>query len=145
MHLVANAVSKVTSFMHSRLVLVSFTLTIIGLGCTGVVNLVQVEPGEAPSKPVFVLSDTTGRGPVATVYGLSVIPCGADSPVWQLVASGTNGPPARVVYGDSVPGYISRIGPVPLKAGCYDVFITDGRRVRFDIDDAGHVTADRRR
>lgn len=103
------------------------------------VNRVQVEPGDAPNKPVFVLTDTTGRGPAGTVYGLSVIPCGSDSPVWQLVATGSNGAPARVVYGDSVPGYIARAGPVPLKAGCYDVFVTDGPRVRFRVDAAGRV------
>lgn len=127
--------------MHSRTMRTGLMLMITVLGCTGIVNLVRVEPGDAPNKPVFVLTDTTGRGPVGTIYGLSVIPCGSETPVWQLVASGSNGPPARVVYGDSVPGYLARVGPVPLRAGCYDVFVTDGRRVRFHVDAAGHVTA----
>lgn len=114
---------------------------ITGLGCANVVNRVRVEPGDTPSKPVFVLTDTTGRGPAGTVYGMSVLPCGSDSPVWQLVASGSNGAPSRIVYGDSVPGYVPRIGPRPLAAGCYEVYVTDGRRVRFHVDAAGRVTA----
>ena len=114
-------------------------LIITALACTGVVNLVQVQSGDAPNKPLFVLTDTTGHGPAGTIYGFSVVPCGADSPVWQLVASGTNGAPSRFAYGDSIPGYVTRIGPLPLRSGCYDAFVTDGRRVRFHVDAAGHV------
>ena len=119
-------------------------LIIAGLGCASVVNRVRVEPGDLPSKPIFVLTDSSGHGPAGTVYGLSVIPCGFDNPVWQLVANGTNRAPARFAYGDSVPGYVSRVGPTPLGAGCYDVFVTDGRRVRFHVDRAGRVTVDGR-
>jgi hypothetical protein len=143
MHIRVNAVSKVTSTMRSRAIRGGLMLMITGLGCATMSNRVRVEPGDAPNKPVFVLSDTTGRGPVGTVYGLSVIPCGTENPVWQLVASGTNGAPSRLVYGDSVTGYISRVGPDPLKPGCYDVYVTDGPRVRFHVDGAGRVEAKR--
>jgi hypothetical protein len=118
---------------------------ITGLACASVVNQVRVEPGDAPSKPVFVLTDTTGRGPVGTIYGFSVIPCGSETPVWQLVAGGSNGAPSRLVYGDTVPGYVTRIGQMPLKSGCYDVYMTDSRRVRFHVDGTGRVTAEARR
>jgi hypothetical protein len=117
-------------------------LIITTLGCVTVVNELRVEPGPTPNKPVFVLTDTTGRGPAGTVYGLAVIPCGSANPVWQVVASGSNGAPARFVYGDTLPGYITRVGPTPLTPGCYDVFLTDSRRVRFRVDASGRVTAD---
>lgn len=114
-------------------------LIINGFACAGVVNQVRVEPGDKPNTPIFVLTDTTGHGPAGTVYGFSVIPCGTEAPVWQLVASGSNGAPARFTYGDSVPGYLTRIGPIPLSPGCYDTFVTDGRRVRFHVDAAGRI------
>lgn len=102
-------------------------------------NEVRVEAGTSPNTPVFVLTDSSGRGPVGTVYGFSVIPCGADNPVWQLVASGTNGAPARFAYGDTLPGYVAHIGPKPLRPGCYEVFMTDSRHVRFHVDASGRV------
>ena len=55
---------------------------IVATSCESVVNLVRVEPGSAPAKPVFVLTDTTGHGASGTIYGLSVVPCGADTAVW---------------------------------------------------------------
>lgn len=131
--------------VHSLRSCVVLMLIITGLGCAGVVNQVRIEPGESPNKPVFVVTDTTGRGPAGTIYGFSVIPCGSEIPVWQLVADGSKSAPTRLVYGDSVPGYITRTGPVPLTTGCYDVFVTDGRRIRFHVDGAGRITADARR
>jgi hypothetical protein len=136
-------VSNVTTFFGIAARRAGLMLILAGFACTGVVNLVQVQAGDAPNKPLFVLTDTTGHGPAGTIYGFSVIPCGTETPVWQLVASGTNGAPSRFAYGDSIPGYVTRIGPLPLRSGCYDVFVTDGRRVRFHVDAAGHVQAAR--
>jgi hypothetical protein len=115
------------------------------VACEAVVNEVRIEPGTTPLKPVFVLTDTTGRSPSGIIYGLSVVACGADTAIWQIAATGSNGPPARLEYGETPPGYVARAGPGPLRAGCYDVFVTDGRRARFHVDAAGRVTADARR
>jgi hypothetical protein len=115
------------------------------LACEPVVNLVRVEPGSGLTKPVFVLSDTTGRGSSGTIYGLSVIPCGADTAVWQIAANGSNGAPARLEYGVTPPGYFARVPAEPLRKGCYDVFVTDGRRARFRVDAFGQLIPEQRR
>ena len=112
----------------------------LGITCTAAVNQIRVETGSAAFKPIFVLTDTTGRAPSGTIYGLSVIPCGADTAVWQIAALGSNRAPMRVTYGDSLPGYVAHIGPRVLVPGCYNVFVTDGRRAQFRIDGIGHLT-----
>ncbi|HKO16443.1 MAG TPA: hypothetical protein VJU87_09390 [Gemmatimonadaceae bacterium] len=111
------------------------------LACGPMVNEVRVEPGAAPSSPAFVLTDTTGRGPSGVIYGLSVLPCGADSAVWTITALGNRNSPERIVYGQPPDGYASTTGPRPLRTGCYDVFVTDGRRARFRIDGAGQLVS----
>jgi hypothetical protein len=113
--------------------------------CESLVNEVRVEPGATPLRPVFVLSDTTGRGPAGTIYGLSVVACGNETVLWQIVAAGSNGAPSRIEYGVTPLGYIVNTGPAPLRAGCYNVYVTDGRRVRFRVDATGRVTSDPQR
>jgi len=144
----SNAVRQITLLptrYTAALASLAMTTLLFSLcGCDPAVNEVRVEPGAA-REPVFVLTDTTGRGPSGAIYGLSVVRCGADSAVWQIVASGSNGAPMRLTYGQAPPGYVTTSGPQPLVAGCYDVFITDGRRSRFRVDASGRVTADTRR
>ena len=120
-------------------------LVIGDAACGPALNEVRIEPGTTPLKPVFVLTDTTGRAPSGTIYGMSVVPCGADTAVWQITANGSNGAPTRLVYGETPPGFFVSAGPEPLRAGCYDVFVTDGRRSRFRVDAAGRVLVDARR
>jgi len=115
------------------------------IGCEAVVNEVRIEPGTTPLKPVFVLTDTTGRGPVGTVYGLSVVACGSETVLWQIAATGSSGAPTHIEYGTLPPGYVVNAGPAALRTGCYDVFVTDGRRARFRVDKMGHVTPESRR
>lgn len=110
------------------------------VACDHAINTVRVEPGTAPLHPVFVLADSTGRGRSGLVYGLSVVPCGSDSVMWQLGATGSQGPPQRLTYGEAPDGFVSLIGPRELRRGCYDVFVTDGRRARFRVDAQGRVT-----
>jgi hypothetical protein len=123
----------------------ALAFVIIAAACEAAVNEVRVEPGTAPMKPIFVLTDTTGQRVSGTIYGMSIVACGADSPMWQIAALGSNGSPSRVEYGVAPPGYATHAGPAPLRAGCYDVFVTDGRRARFRVDGAGHVIVDVRR
>lgn len=144
-HEPANAVSQVTR--HSNFFNRAYALLVMiaAFSCEPVVNLVRVEPGTAPAKPVFVLSDTTGRGSSGTIYGLSVVPCGADSAVWQIAANGSTRAPARLEYGVTPSGYVANVGPDPLHPGCYDVFVTDGRRARFRVSGSGQVVVEPRR
>ncbi|HKW49030.1 MAG TPA: hypothetical protein VJN70_16380 [Gemmatimonadaceae bacterium] len=137
--------SHVTTSARFCIATIAATLTLVLASCETLVNEVRVEPGSTPLKPVFVLSDTTGRGPVGTIYGLSVVACGSETVLWQIVATGSNGAPSRIEYGVTPAGYIVNAGPLPLRAGCYDVFVTDGRRARFRVDAAGRVTSEARR
>lgn len=137
--------SSITTRARSRVLPFVLTLLLAGIACGPALNEVRIEPGTAPLKPVFVLTDTTGRAPSGTIYGMSVVPCGADSAVWQIVANGSTSAPARLVYGETPAGYFASVAPAPLRAGCYDVFVTDGRRSRFRVDAAGRVIVDARR
>jgi hypothetical protein len=144
-HSHANAVSSVTTVTRARILSVVLAIVVGGGACGPVLNEVRIEAGTAPLKPVFVLTDTTGRAPSGTIYGMSVVPCGSDTAVWQIAANGSNSAPARFEYGETPPGYVVRVGPEPLHAGCYDVFVTDGRRSRFRVDAGGHLKVDVRR
>jgi hypothetical protein len=144
-HISLHAVSHVTRKGRLRLMAALAALSISLIGCEAVVNEVRVEPGTTPLKPVFVLTDTTGRGPPGTIYGLSIVACGTETVLWQIAATGSNGAPSRIEYGVTPPGYVVNAGPAPLHAGCYDVFVTDGRRARFRVDVTGRVTPESRR
>ena len=145
MHSRANAVSSITTPTRCRVFPLALAIALAAAACGPALNEVRIEPGTTPLKPVFVLTDTTGHAPSGTIYGMSVVPCGADTAVWQITATGSNGAPARFVYGETPPGYVVSVGPQPLRAGCYDVFVTDGRRSRFRVDGAGRVLVDTRR
>jgi len=138
-------VSSITTPTHSRVLPFILAAALGAAACGPALNEVRIEPGATPLKPVFVLTDTTGRASSGTIYGMSVVPCGADTAVWQIAANGSSGAPSRLVYGETPPGYFVSVGPEPLRAGCYDVFVTDGRRSRFRVDTAGRVIVDARR
>ena len=118
--------------------MLSFVALLLG-ACDPAVNTVRVEIGASPLVPVFVLADSTGRGRSGPIYGLSVVPCGSDSASWQIASKQTVGAPARLVYGETPDGFITLVGPAPLRRGCYDVFVTNGRRARFRVDAQGRV------
>ena len=120
-------------------------LSISLIACEAFVNEVRVVPGTTPLKPIFVLTDTTGHGPAGTIYGLSIVACGTETVLWQISATGSNGAPSRIEYGVVPTGYVVNAGPAPLRAGCYDAFVTDGRRARFRVDAMGHVIPESRR
>jgi len=141
-HSRANAVSSITPPSCGRVFPFVLAIVLWASACGPALNEVRIEPGTTPLKPVFIITDTTGRGASGTIYGMSVVPCGADTAVWQITANGSNGAPARFVYGETPAGYVVSVGPEPLRAGCYDVFITDGRRSRFHVDGAGRVIVD---
>jgi hypothetical protein len=112
-------------------------------GCDPAINSVRVEPGNVPRQPVFVLADSSGRGVSGLIYGISVVPCGADSAVWQIAATGSKGAPARLEYGVTPDGFAVRAGPQPLRPGCYDVIVSNGRPARFLVSSDGRVVPER--
>src|SRR5919201_756454 len=107
-------------------------------GCSAA-NLVGVESESAPWAPVFRVTDASGRGAVQWVYGLSVLTCGTDSAVWTIAAAGDAPAPTRIVYGEPPRGYVSRVGPEPLRPGCYDVYVSESKGARFRIGRDGRV------
>lgn len=135
----------ITTIRKSLLACGRLTLLLSIGACGPAINEVRVETGSTPLKPVFFLTDTTGHASTGTIYGLSVVPCGEENAVWQIAANGSAASPSRLEYGVTPPGYVVHIGPAPLRAGCYDVFVTDGRRSRFRVDASGHVTTSVRR
>lgn len=137
--------SSITRLTRGRVLPYVVAIVFGGAACGPALNEVRIEPGATPLKPVFIVTDTTGRGASGTIYGMSVVPCGADTAVWQIAANGSSGAPSRLVYGETPAGYVVTAGPEHLRAGCYDVFITDGRRSRFRVDAAGRVIVDARR
>jgi hypothetical protein len=139
-----NAVSHITTLARLSVISRAIALTLVLTACGPALNEVRLESGTTPLQPIFILTDTTGRGPPGTIYGLSVVPCGSDTAAWQIAANGTSGAPSRLVYGEAPPGYVVKAGPAPLRTGCYDIFVTDGRRSRFRVDAAGRVTVDGR-
>jgi hypothetical protein len=135
-----SAVRQITKFRVRVGVAVALaTVALVTATCGRAVNSVRVEPGLEPLRPVFALADSTGRSRSGLVYGLSVVPCGGDSAAWQIGATGSKGPPQRVTYGETPDGFVTLVGPQPLRSGCYDVFVTDGRRARFRVDAQGRV------
>ena len=143
-HRSPSAVRHVTGRAELRVVvLFAFALNIAS--CEAIVNRVSVQSGATSAKPVFVITDTTGRQPSGAIYGLSVVKCGADSASWQIASDGSQSAPSRVEYGVAPKGYIVRAGPDTLRTGCYDVFVTHGRRARFYIDGTGRLLVEVRR
>lgn len=116
----------------------------IAAGCATLVNGVSVEPGTA-AHPRFVVTDSAGGSASGLIYGLSVVHCGTDSSAWTITSNGSQGSVAVVNYGVSPAGFASTRAPDSLRAGCYDVYVTDGRRARFRVDAAGRVTPERTR
>ena len=115
------------------------TLVVAALACTPPVNGVRVLPGTTPAHPRFLVTDSSGATVAGLIYGLSVVRCGTDSSAWTITTTGALGTIGGVTYGEAPAGYASTAGPDSLRAGCYDVFVTDGRRARFRVDVAGQV------
>jgi hypothetical protein len=144
-----DAVSQITSCRTARPAVLRLSVLLAlaaGLlaACETAVNAVKIEPGSL-MQPVFVVTDTAGRGFSGVIYGLSVVVCGEERVMWTIAATGSAGVPTRVTYGVPPSGFVNQFGPEPLRAGCYDVFVTNGRRTRFHIDAAGRVTGEGRK
>jgi hypothetical protein len=110
-------------------------------GCLPRTNVLQVAPSSRGDSLVFLWTSTTeGRADGDRPYGLSVAPCGTERPVWLVTSDGTRSLPARVVYGETIPGFPTTVGPLPLAPGCYEASVSGSKPVRFDVDARGAVT-----
>ena len=105
-------------------------------------NIVGVEAGAEPAAPVFVITDVAGHGATRWIFGLSVVTCETGASVWTIASTGTASAPSRITYGQAPPGYVNRIGPLPLRPGCYQVYASESAGARFHVGRDGRVTAD---
>jgi hypothetical protein len=103
-------------------------------------NIVAVESGAEPATPVFEVLPAGGA--TGWIYGLSVLPCGGDSAVWTIAATGSASLPSRIVYGKTPDGFVNRAGPLPLHPGCYQVYVSESAGTRFHVGRDGRVIAD---
>ena len=91
--------------------------------------LVAVAPGPTPNAPTFAVPGATEG-----LYGLSVSQCGGGATMWAIGTGGGNvSRPASVVYGRAPDGWTTRAGPLPLTAGCYEVFASGNGVGRFTV------------
>jgi hypothetical protein len=106
-------------------------------------NMIQLAPSATRDSLAFVISGASDARVTSPVYGLSVVHCLDDVPVWTIAADGTRALPARVTYGALIAGYETRVGPVPLAPGCYKAFLSNADPLIFDVGPQGAVTARR--
>jgi len=59
--------------------------------------------------------------------------------------SGSASPAPRVTHGVTLPGFVSRTGPLPPEPGCYVVLASGPSHARFHIGAGGRVVAEGRR
>ena len=94
---------------------------------------VTVEPTPTSGVVTFVLADQS------LFYGLTVSTCrGRD--MWTISNEQLGEPPARIVYGVTPRGFVSRAGPTALKPGCYVVTVSGPSRARFHIGADGRIS-----
>jgi hypothetical protein len=107
---------------------------VLAVACTTVQTVVRVAPSARADSLVFLLRSVADTGrPADWVYGLSVVRCNTEDPVWTIASDGGRQIPPSIVYGQPVPGFSTRAGPATLTPGCYDVFATGAVRRRFDV------------
>lgn len=101
-------------------------LTLCVACATDIARDVSVEPTPKAGVVDFVLKDRS------LMYGLTVMTCSGRA-VWTISNQGLGLPPSRISYGVTPDGFVSRVGPEALKAGCYEVVVSGPSHVRFRI------------
>jgi hypothetical protein len=97
---------------------------------------VSIAPESRIPNIVFLLS------PSSLFYGLSVLPCKSDDPLWVIGLEGENvAPPTRIVYGQPPPGYVARMPAQPLQPGCYRVVATGPSSLEFMVNPAARSSS----
>lgn len=120
---------------------------IVLLGCPKR-TAVWLLPESTANRLGFGLGPTPGKATNGYVNLLVVQHCGnygqKDLVLWAVGSASTHrdeGLPARLFYGDSMPGFITTVPPQPLGPGTY-IALTDGDgALHFRVDQSGDVTA----
>lgn len=110
---------------------VCLTLTCVACA-TDIARDVSVEPAPKAGVVEFVLKDRN------LVYGLTVMTCHGRA-VWTISNARLGLAPGRITYGVTPDGFVSRVGPEPLKSGCYEVVISGPSHARFQIGEDGRL------
>lgn len=108
-------------------------LTLCVACATDVARDVSIEPTPKAGVVEFVLEDRS------LLYGLTVMTCNGRA-VWTISNQGLGLPPSRITYGVTPDGFVSRVGPEPLKPGCYELVVSGPSHVRFRIGENGLLT-----
>jgi len=107
----------------------------IVLGCATARNTIRVAPAATADSLVLLVRSTIDSGlPPESVYGLSVLRCDTREVTWTIAADGSRRMPGTVIYGRPVPGFPTRVGPLPLTPGCYEVIVSGATSRRFDVE-----------
>jgi hypothetical protein len=107
-------------------------LTLCAACATDIARDVSVEPTPMAGVVDFVLKDRN------LMYGLTVMTCNGRA-VWTISNQGLGLPPGRISYGVTPEGFVSRVGPEPLKPGCYEVVVSGPSHVRFRLGEDGKL------
>jgi hypothetical protein len=126
--------------MPRPLTLARLFVLALGGACTAPDKFLSIPAPAVVDSLVLVVNDPQSSL-TTPVYGLSVLVCGTERAMWTIAADGSRLLPSRITYGRTVAGFTTQAGPFPLKPGCYDVFASGTRSVRFDVDSAGTVRA----
>jgi hypothetical protein len=131
----------------------AFLLGASATGCTMRKSAVWVEPGSSVQHLVFgVAKSRGGSEPVAHLNYFAVKTCYATGAVqrtlWESrgqVPSGQH-PPTRIEYGTAPRGFVNRVGPTPLRPGCYEGLISGNGisgTARFNVTADGSIVEQR--
>lgn len=102
-------------------------------------NAIRLVPAATRDSLVFVIRSIREAPTTNAVYGLSILRCTGEHPMWTIAADGSRTMPDTVVYGRPIPGFSVRSGPEPLVPGCYTAVISGARPLTFDVKSDGTV------
>jgi hypothetical protein len=117
-----------------------FLALALGGACVAPDRYLSIAAPAAVDSLTFLITDPRQATDVP-IYGLSVVVCGTERVMWTIASDGSRSLPAQIAYGHAVPGFVTRAGPLTLSPGCYDVFASGTRPVRFDVDHLGSIQA----
>ena len=111
----------------------------LGLSACDYANAIRLVPTASRDSLVFVIGSIREAPSTNAVYGLSILRCTDEHPMWTIAADGSRTMPDTVVYGRSIPGFSVRSGPEPLAPGCYTAVVSGARPLTFDVTSDGMV------
>jgi hypothetical protein len=126
-------------FFWRRAAYASIAVTLLSsVGCVHE-NVLALAPGSRGDSLVFVLRSAHVGADPNLVFGLSVIRCADDVPMWTISADGSRTMPDSLLYGQVIPGFPVRAGPFPLAPDCYRAIASGAAPLRFDVGVTGDI------